>query len=283
MTMSGPDNPPSPGLFPAGHLAHVESTYRDLTMSVFPFEIRTGHHLAFVRTFASPTVASLLARTGEMEAAPHRRGTDTGLFVYELIAAGFDSPTGWRIIKRLIGMHRKWGISNDDYVWVLGTFCVLGVQIIDRYGWRALSEDERCCLIDWYRELGTRMGVRDIPQNFDAFERWFRAYEVEHLRRTPDGDRLIAATRPVVLGPVPRPLRSAALKGAAVIVDEPARSALGLPTPGRVTTMIVGLLLRARAWRRRRRGASASAWFTPGQPSSDYPNGYTIGDLGPRG
>lgn len=275
------DHQSPPTLLPPEQLARAEAIYRDVVMRTFAFESRVGHHLAFMRTFTSPSVVGLLAHTGQIEADHHRRGTDTGLFMYELIHHGLDSPTGRHIVERLNAMHHRWRISNDDYVWVLGTFCVLGIQVIDRYGWRALTDEERQATIDWYRELGTRMGIQGIPTTYDTFETRFRDYENSHLRRTAKGDRLIAVTLDIVLSPVPRPLRPAALKAAAVIVDEPARTALGLPTPGRLTTAAVKLALRARALLRRRK-IDPQPWFTPGEPVSDYPNGYTIADLGPK-
>lgn len=270
----------TPILLSPEQLIQAEEICRTLTMQTFDFELRTGHHLAFVRTFASPSVAGLLAHTGHMEADPHRRGRDTGLFMYELIHNGLDSAIGKRIVERLNEMHQRWRISNDDYLWVLGTFCVLGIRMIDQYGWRRLTDIERQALIDWYRELGARMGVTDIPATYDAFDTWFRQYEATHLRRTGKGDKLVAATHEIVFEPVPRRLRPAAVRAAAVIVDEPARSALGLPTPGPVTTLLVRGLLKIKAVRRRRQG-TRPPWFTSHNPNSTYPNGYTIEDLGP--
>lgn len=273
----------APTLLEPAHLRHVETVYRDLVMSRFVFESRLGHHLAFVRTFASPTVAGLLSHTGQLEREPHRRATDTALFMYELIHHGLDSPTGRRVVDRLNQMHHRWTITNDDYRWVLGTFAVLGTQVIDRYGWRRMTDDERQCTVDWYRELGTRMGVVDIPATYVEFERFFRDYELTHLRRTDTGDRLMAVTRGVALSPVPRLLRPAVLVLASVVVDEPARSAVGLPTPSRATTAAVHAALRLRGARQRRRTTTPPAWFIPGESHEDYPDGYTVEDLGPRG
>jgi len=263
-------------------LRHVEAVYRGVVMTQFVFESRLGHHLAFVRTFASPTVAGLLAHTGQLEREPRRRATDTALFMYELIHHGLDSPTGHRVVERLNQLHHRWTISNDDYRWVLGTFAVLGIQVVDRYGWRPMTDDERQSTVDWYRELGARMGVTDVPTTYPAFERFFRDYEVTHLRRTEIGDRLMAVTRDVALSPVPRLLRPAAAAAASVVVDEPARSALGLPSPGAVTTAAVRAALHLRGVRQRRRGAPSSTWFVPGASHGDYPSGYTVDDLGPR-
>ena len=261
-------------------LADAETTYRRLTMQTFAFEIQVGHYLAFVRTFASPRVAGLLVRTGEMEANPRRRATDTGLSMYEMIHHGLDSPEGQEITRNLNALHHRWKIHNNDYLWVLGTFAVLGIQVIDRYGWRKLTDHERQATIDWYRELGTRMGITDIPETYQQFAAWFKAYEQSHLKRTDAGDRLIAATREIVLARVPRPLRPAALRAAAVIVDDPARTALAMHQPGWLNITAVTGLLRLRAiWRRHQ--PDPEPWFQTGASSEVYPQGYAIRDLGP--
>ena len=126
------------------------------------------------------------------------------------------------------------------------------------------------------------MGVSDIPTTYADFEREFRHYELAHLRRTDIGDRLMAVTRAVALSTVPRALRPAALVTASVVVDEPARSALGLPTPGRVTITAVRAALHLRGAYQRRRASKPTAWFVPGEAHADYPNGYSIEDLGPH-
>ena len=34
---------------------------------------------------------------------------------------------------------------------------------LDRYGWRKLTDAERLAAFHFYREVGKRMGIRDIP------------------------------------------------------------------------------------------------------------------------
>jgi len=274
--------PPAPGpLLVKQRLSVVEAAYRDLVMFDMAFEFRVGLHIAFVRTFASPSVAGLLAHTGHMRQDGHRRGTDTALFMYELIHHGFDSPTGLRIVARLNEMHRRWRISDEDYLWVLGTFPVLGVRMARRIGWRAVTPDDEQAVVDFYRELGARMGVGGVPATLADWEVVFDDYERTHLRPTAKGHELVAATREVVLAPVPRPLRPAAMAAATVLLDDPARTALGFSTPGPFTRAVVAGGLKVKAARRRRAGRP-EPWFVSGDRHSDYPDGYTVDDLGPR-
>jgi len=269
------------GVLSPQRLAQVNDVYRDLALATFATESRIGFHLAYLRTFASPRVAGLLAHTGQMEKEPRRRGTDTGLFMYELIHAGLGSEVGDEVVRRLNGMHQRFSIRNEDYVWILGTFVVLGMRTIKRFGWRDLTAFEEQASIDWYRELGARMGLHDVSQTFADFDAWFSDYERTELRSTPHGQRLIAATLDTVFGPVPRLLRPLAVRAAAVFIDEPARTSLGFSAPGPVVRTAVGTLLHLRALRRRHQ-PSPSSWFQPGAATSVYPQGYQLEDLGPR-
>lgn len=275
------EGPVLPVVLTPQRLAEVNDAYRKLALVDFATESRIGFHLAYLRTFASPRVAGLLSHTGQMEQEPRRRGTDTGLFMYELIHAGLGSEVGDDVVRRLNGMHHRFAIRNEDYIWILGTFVVLGLRTIRRFGWRDLTPFEEQASIDWYRELGARMRVADVPESYPAFDDWFNAYERDELRSSPAGRRLVTATLDTVFGPVPRLLRPLAVRSAAVLLDEPARSALGFSNPGAALRFGVHALFRLRAFRRRRQPDPAN-WFEPGSSSSTYPDGYTLDDLGPR-
>ncbi|ABS06069.1 oxygenase MpaB family protein [Kineococcus radiotolerans] len=276
-----PDGLVTPQVLSPQRLAEVNEVYRRLALAEFATESRIGFHLAYLRTFASPRVAGLLSHTGQMQKEPRRRGTDTGLFMYELIHHGLGSEVGDEVVRRLNGMHHRFSIRNEDYVWILGTFVVLGVRTIRRFGWRELTVFEEQASIDWYRELAARMDLTDVPETFEEFDRWFSDYEQTQLRSSPAGRQLIAATLDTVFDPVPTPLRPLAVRAAAVLLEEPARSALGFAAPGPIVRTAVHALFRLRALRRRRQPTPPS-WFKPGAATSVYPQGYGLNDLGPR-
>ncbi|MBT0771994.1 DUF2236 domain-containing protein [Kineosporia sp. J2-2] len=259
----------------------LDRKYRELAMSTFAFETRLTHRLGYLRTFASPRIAGLLRHTGQMGAEPRRRAYDTGLFMRAIIDAGLESPTGQCGVARLNVMHRQWRITNDDYVWVLGTFAVVNIRMIRRAGWRPITRAEQQTVIDWHVELGTRMGITDIPTDFATFDAWFTAYEARMLRRTPAGDELLRLAIGVVASTIPRRLRRPALALVPVLIEEPARTALGFRRPGLPARFVIGLLLAVRSWRRRRSGPPGP-WFALGEPNGEYPDGWTLDDLGPR-
>ncbi|MCE0536316.1 DUF2236 domain-containing protein [Kineosporia rhizophila] len=259
----------------------LDRAYRELAMSTFVFETRLTHRLSYFRTFASPRIAGLLTHTGQMQAEPRRRAYDTGLMMYALIEAGLESPTGRHAVARLNEMHRRWRITNDDYLWVLGTFAVMSVRTIERIGWRAITEAEKQTVIDWHVELGTRMGITDIPTDHATFDAWFTAYEARMLRRTDAGEELLRLALEVVGSQIPRRMRRPVLALAPVLIEEPARTALGLARPSLRARAVVAVAVKVRAVRRRRLGPPAP-FFRMGEANTEYPDGWTLDDLGPR-
>ena len=278
--MNGTDRDGAPPAPLSPHLAEAERVYREMVFETFAFELRLGHHVGFVRAFASPRVADVLLGTGVIEREPHRRATDTGLFVWELLHHGLDSPQGRTVLRRMRGMHARLPVPDEDYRWVLGLFVVPGLQMIERYGWRQATNAERQAAVDWWRAVGARWGLPDVPETVDGLAALVADYERRHLRVNAPGRHLLEVSSAVVVEPLPRPLRPLALRCAGVLVDEPARTALGLARGGAVARACVHALLRARAAWRRRRGPRP--WFTPGGAHAEYPDGYTLDDLGPR-
>lgn len=268
-----------PTLLPPERLAAAEATYQRV-VEEFTLEFRLANALAYLRTYASPRVASLLLHTGHVEHAATERAVDTALFVYELVHAGVDSERGREVVRRLNAMHHRWSIRNDDSLWVLGTFAVLGPQVIDTLGWRRLTDDEHQACVDWWREVGTRMGITGIPQTHLDFADSFRAYERANLRRTEAGQVLLDASWDVMTADLPPALRPASRLVAAALTDEPARSALGLPRVGAPARTALRLALVSRGLLSRTRGTPVPGWFTPGAPVGPYTDGYTLDDLG---
>lgn len=275
------DESETAGLLSRSRLREVEAAYRDISLCAFPIEMRVAHTLAYLRTSAAPRIASLTAYTGHVEHAPLKRATDTGLLMYELFYNGFESPQGRAVVSKLKHMHQRWSIRNEDYLYVLGTFAVLGPQTINRYAWRKLTAEESQDAVDFFRELGTRMGVTEIPTTYPEFAHFFENYERRHLRATPAGHRIMEASWNAAASNLPRSLRPLARAAVSTLTDEPARSAMGLRAPHRLTQAVIKAAVKVRGRIGRVKDPrSAGPDFTPGGTYEVYPESYTIDDLG---
>lgn len=91
--------------------------------------------------------------------------------------------------------HGHFRIANDDFLYVLSTFIYEPIRWIDGYCWRPTSINEKLCYYWFRREVGVRMGIRDIPPSYDAFEAWALAYERAQFRYTEENRRIGTATR----------------------------------------------------------------------------------------
>jgi hypothetical protein len=261
--------------------------YRAMALVEFPWDMRMALQLAFLRTFAVPSISGLLDQAGEITHRTHKRALDTALLMFELIDHGFAHPRGREVVRRLNRIHQRYEIANRDYLYVLGALVVVPTRWLERYGWRPVCCHERTATYVFYRQLGRRMGIRDIPPTYEAFEVFFDAFERERFRRTEAGQRLMRANRGLLVGRFSGPLRPLAGGLADALLDERLRQAVGVdPAPWPIRAALrVGLKTRARVLRllppQPERAPSEGSRYGI-NTAALYPDGYEISKLGPR-
>jgi hypothetical protein len=103
---------------------------------------------ALFRTYAVPSISGLLAKTGEFERGPRKRYDDTELILAEILENGLDSARGRAALARMNAMHGRFGIANEDTLYVLSTFLFEPVRWLERFGWRPMTvHEQQACLI----------------------------------------------------------------------------------------------------------------------------------------
>ena len=259
-----------------------EEIYRTTATLEFPWDVTRALELALYRTFAIPSVAALLDRTGEFRLRTQKRYDDTALLLAHALESGLESADGKAAVSRINRIHARFDIANDDYLYVLGTFVFVPLRWLDRWGWRPQLAVEREAMFRYYVRLGTLMGIREIPASLADFEEWFDDYEKKFVGYGEPQERTATATRELFVSWFPRPLAPALRVGVNALLDGPIRAAFGFPAPPRWVSVLADTGLRARARIERLLPPRTTPVST--QDSSlirSYPNGHTIDQLGP--
>lgn len=259
---------------------HQEIVYL-LTCHVFPWDIERALEFALFRTYAVPSISKLLAQTGELTKRPQKRYDDTEIIMYTLAEHGYDSERGRKALRRMNQMHGRFSITNEDMLYVLTTFIYEPNRWLKRYGWRQPTQKEELATFYFYREVGRRMNIKNIPDDYHQLEQYNIDYEREYFRYAPSNRAVGDATCDLFLGfYLPKQLWSFGRPFLYAMMDENLLNAFGFPYPSsfmrKVTTG--GLKLRAklmRYWPERSEPVLGSQRKRP-----TYPEGYKIEELG---
>lgn len=247
----------------------------------FPWDAVRALEIALYRTYCSPDISALLDRTGEFYRNTQRRYDDTSILVSEMCEWGYETGRGKEALERMNWAHGHFRISNEDFLYVLSTFIYEPVRWIDRFGWRRTCLNERLAYYCFWREVGKRMGITEIPASYELFESWARQYEHDRFRFAESNQRVGGATRELFVSWYPRFAAPLVRYSIYALVDDQMLQAFGFPRPipGSRTLVSGALKLRGRIvrWLPPR---SRPYFFTDGRIRT-YPHGYEISQLGP--
>ncbi|MYS62703.1 DUF2236 domain-containing protein [Streptomyces sp. SID5473] len=205
--------------------------YRLIAVYEFPWDFVRALELALFRTYAVPSIGALLLRTAQFTERPQKRYDDTALLLDAVVEHGFASEQGRTAIRRINGMHRSYEISNDEMRYVLSTFVVVPKRWLDLYGWRRLTPHELRACTAYYRQLGRRMGITEIPETFAEFERCLDDYEARHFGWDEGGRAVADATLDLMTSWYPGPLAPGLRAATISLLDPPLREAFRFPAP----------------------------------------------------
>lgn len=266
---------------PEMDLSTAERVYHRLALLDLIQDVRIGLQLAFYRTFAVPRIAELLVDTGQIHAQPHKRSIDTGLFMYELIEAGFDTPRGRDVVRGLNRMHKQWNISQEDYLYVLVSLMVVPTRWVNTYAPRDMTVEETQATVVFYRELGRLMNISNLPSSYIEAETFFDAYEARNVAYSDAGKALMHETRGVMAEQLPWPLKPGASLFTRLMLDDYVADAVGVRrAPPGVKVLAYGIRL-ARIAAYSVHMDRQNSYFTPGRKVNGiYPSGYRFEELG---
>jgi hypothetical protein len=224
---------------------HRRIVYLDVCFE-FPWDTTRALELALFRTFAVPSIAGLLDSTGEFRRAAQKRYDDTDLILSTIVEAGYDSDEGKRAIRQMNRIHGRFAIRNEDFLYVLSSFVFEPIRWNARFGWRPLIETEKLATFEFWREVGRRMAIEEIPERYEEFERFNEEYERREFRPTEAARRVGAATRDMFLAWFPGLPRRLGAPAIHALMDERVLEAFGFPSPPKAVRTAVEAALRAR-------------------------------------
>jgi len=254
---------------------------KELSTTVFPWDIERALEFALYRTYAIPSISGLLSHTGKFEQEPQKRYDDTELLLAEVMENGLNSAPAHQAIERINAIHGQYSIRNEDFLYVLSTFIFEPIRWVKRYGWRSMTPLEEKAWFNYYSALGRRMNIHSIPSSIEAFEAYNVAFEKAHFAYSESNHRVACATRDLFLGfYLPKPLYGLGLPAFYAMLDRELLLALGFSEPKRNTVRVTKSLMQCRAWLIQKLPKRTKPVYITKRKRPSYPMGYAIAELG---
>jgi hypothetical protein len=262
-------------------LREAEATVRRLYRIDAFWDINKSLEFALLRTYAVPSIAALLDRTGETVGRPRKRYDDTVLILVEVLDNGLESERARRAFTRLGDMHGRFAIRNDDFLYVLSTFILCPIDWLELYGRRAMTEDECRDWFSFWCGFAMHMGLENIFPSLEAARMFRQNFEAGRFEMSKSSRKLAEASMKVVLADmhVPRALFPFGFSVVTALCEPPLVAALGFPEPSPRLRRWVGACMGLR--RSLLRILPVPTKPTPPQTGRQtYPQGYEIEELG---
>ena len=248
----------------------------------FPWDVVRSLEVALMRTFCSPKISGLLHRTGEFRKHGQKRYDDTALPVAEFMQNGYDSERGRLAIEHTNQIHGLYKIENEDFLFVLSTFIFLPIEWINKFGWRKLTTNEEQALFYFFREVGKRMHIQNIPESLEKFKEFISKYEKENFILQETNTWVGNATVNIVKGWMPFFAKPFVLPVMKCLLDESMLKALGYPLPSVFLKKSVYGAMRLRAFGLKKITFKKYPSFVTTEKNRTYRHGYEIEQLGPE-
>ncbi|KAH7390522.1 hypothetical protein BKA66DRAFT_413863 [Pyrenochaeta sp. MPI-SDFR-AT-0127] len=225
---------------------------RALLIYEFPFMIGFSTQWALIKSYGVPSGTQLLVDTRQLASPKNvgKRAEDTGLILGEILINGVDSERGSTALAKMNWLHRRYGskILNRDMISTLCLFVLEPIHWIEKYEWRALTEVEKTAFFIYWREIGSRMGITDMPCTLPDLETWNEQFLAENVYYA-DSNKIVAdTTLELYSRDLQKPLRPVLNNIASALVDERTRVALGWKAPHWLYHIAVDAFFQIRAF-----------------------------------
>lgn len=254
--------------------------YHIMTGYEFPWDMIRSLEVALMRTFCVPSIAKLLDKTGEFRYRPQKRYDDTAILTVEIGKWGYDSDRGHQAINRMNEIHGRFKIANEDFLYVLSTFIYDPIRWNVRFGWRRMCEQEILAAFYFWREVGFRMHIQDIPETYEEFEHYNLEYERQNFCYSEANRRIGEATRDLFLSWYPKFLHYPLVPVINALLDDAMLKAFGFKKSPKYIQNSVENILKLRGKLLHLFPPRSRPDFYIDSPIRSYPNGYEIENVG---
>jgi len=248
----------------------------------YPWLIRKSLEFALFRTYAVPHTSEILYASGQFEKYGQKRYDDTTLLLAGIAEHGYDSEYGRTAIRRMNQLHRRWNINNEDFLYVLSTFVFEPSRWHAKYGWRKPSRIENLANFYFWREIGKRMNIKNIPETYEEFEQFNIEHEKKHFRYHPANEAIGEATIQIFLNWYPKPLRPIIRQSLYAFMEDHLLYAFGFTKPHAIFRYATNFGLKTLAFILRHSEPRKTPYAFTEVPNRTYPNGFNVAELGPH-
>lgn len=148
----------------------------------FPFLGVKSLEYGLFKTYSIPSISVILVKTTEMEENMPKRYDDTDLILREIIEHPGDNIRSKLAIQRLNFLHGQYPISNNDYLYTLAVFIIEPIVWVDKYGYRKSHPKEKEAMHNFWVDIGSKMGIKNIPKTWEETAQWMEEYEKSHMK-----------------------------------------------------------------------------------------------------
>ena len=209
----------------------------------FPFLVVKSLEFGLFKTYSIPSISKILTQTKEMETNMSKRYDDTDLILREIFEHSIDSQRSTLALQRLNFLHGQYPITNNDYLYTLAVFIIEPIRWVNKYGYRKSHQIEKeAHYIFWY-DIGSKMGIKNIPNSWEEVEDWMINYEIKHMKFHENNLKIKKATLDLFLSIVPSILHQFGDPILSVFCCSRLRAAMGLSNPPVGLTSFLEFLL----------------------------------------
>ncbi|KAF7195871.1 Mycophenolic acid biosynthesis cluster protein B [Pseudocercospora fuligena] len=160
----------------------------------FPFMFNFSVAWAVVRSYGVPAASEVVAKTKRLVSVKTtgKRYEDSAIIMQGWLRHGIDSDHGLRTLAKVNWMHARYGdaIKNSELLHFLAIWLIEVNRWIDTHEWRRLLYLEKVALFIYLREIGSRMGIHEIPQTYEELCRWLDEYEMKRMSYASSNEEL---------------------------------------------------------------------------------------------